>query len=53
MKLIYCRHDPDSMRIWRDDWFGDQFEIIPNDDLEVIERVMPFFGIQVELQDED
>lgn len=53
MKLYWCRHDPDSIRIWRDDWFGDQFEVIPNDDLAVINRVMPFFGVTVEPHEED
>lgn len=54
MKLFFSRHDPDSVRVWRSEWFGDQFEVIPNEDLEVIERVMPHFGVTVEeYQDED
>ena len=49
--LIWRSHEaePDSFprRIWRDDWFGDQFEVVTEAEFQEIERFCTRFSILV------
>lgn len=54
MKLFWRRHDNESVRIWRDDWAGDQFDVIPNDELGVLERYAQHgLALPIEEADDD
>jgi hypothetical protein len=49
MKIFYCDHDPFTVRVWREDWAGDQFEIMLTRDLTQFILIALKFGISVEL----
>lgn len=50
MKLFWRSHNSDdSYRlVWREDWYGDQFEIVAIDDFETLETLAKPFGIHFE-----
>lgn len=52
MKLFYIRDDYNNgYRVWRSDWFNDQFEILSHEQFEKLkEAIAPFF--QLEEKDE-
>jgi hypothetical protein len=40
-------HDGDHVRVWRTDWFGDQFEVVTRDRFAEIESVCKQFAIRL------
>lgn len=47
-KLFWRNHDSLRVRVWREDWAGDQFEVMPRDSL----QSMIALGIEVEEAEE-
>jgi hypothetical protein len=46
MKILWLQDGTlPRYRIWRSDWFGDQFEIVDKQTLDQIEKVCNMFGI--------
>lgn len=50
----YRMHDHIRYRVWRDDWFGDQFEILGPDNFRDLSRYAEQFNIpMIEHSDDD
>jgi hypothetical protein len=43
--VFWRDHDSDHVRIWRGDWFGDQFEVIPRDQFLLFENLADRLGV--------
>lgn len=55
--ICYRQHDGDgkSLRVWRSDWGGDQFNLVEKETFTFIEQTFKTFGFAVReyVQDED
>lgn len=47
LELRWRSHDTQHVRVWRSDWFGDQFEILGIAAFNELSRFAKMFGIPV------
>jgi hypothetical protein len=48
--ILYWRYhtsDRDKVRVWRENWIGEQFEIVSKDEFEVLKHFAFLFNIQL------
>ena len=48
--ILYWRYHTssrDQVRVWRENWIGDQFEIISKDEFEVLKHFASLFNIRL------
>lgn len=51
-KIMWRNHDDQSVRVWRDDWAGDQFEVISRAAFGTFTNICERLTIAVEQADE-
>lgn len=50
---LHARPDRDMWRVWREDWFNDQFEVMEQADFDKLQSLLTRFNISIEIHEDD